>query len=175
MLFSKKVTAIILVVLAAVGTWWYANKPGPQETVSPEITLEPTEQIATELVQALTEAEKQAIEDIFAKAGAEMTLLKDVVGDQAVGTAWRQYDGTKFYHKVDVSNLPAADKGFYYEGWLVGEAGFFSTGRVAVEAGRGMLYYSAAEDQTGFRGVVITLEAEDGNASPDKHVLEGSF
>jgi hypothetical protein len=177
MLFSKRVTAIILIlVLAAAGAWSYLkNQQHNQTTITPEITLEPGEQMTQPLQSAMSEAEKQTIEEAFVKEGAEMTLLKDVTGGQGVGTAWRQYDGTKFYHKVDANNLPGLDKGFYYEGWLVGESGFFSTGRMAVDSGRGKLYYTSSEDKTIFRGVVITLEAEDGNEAPDKHILEGSF
>ena len=166
-----------VVVLALVGGgFWLVNRNKPvEESVSPEITLEPSEQLTTELVPPMSQAEKQAIEDAFAKEGAEMTLLKDVSGGQAVGTAWRQYDGVKFYHKIDANNLTAPDKGFFYEGWLVGESGFFSTGRLAVVSGRGTLYYTASEDKTGFSGVVVTLEEEDGNAAPGKHILEGNF
>lgn len=172
---KKYALGLVAVVVVGGGMWLWNQSKQKEPAVNPEITLEPTEQITTELQPAMSEAEKQGIEDAFAKEGAEMTLLKDVSGGQAVGTAWRQYDGTRFYHKIDANNLPALEKGFYYEGWLVGESGFFSSGRLAVVSGRGMLYYSAEEDKTGFRGVVVTLEAEDGNPAPDKHVLEGSF
>jgi len=176
MLFSKKVTAIILAFILVGGGFWLYRKNQPnQEMVSPEITLEPTHQITTELVTPMSETEKQVIEDVFAKEGVEMTLLKDVAGGQAVGTAWRQYDGLKFYHKIDANNLTEPEKGFFYEGWLVGEAGFFSTGRLGIVDGRGKLYFAADEDKTGFRGAVVTLEPEDGNEAPDKHILEGSF
>lgn len=172
----KKIFVGVLILALIGGGFWLINRNQPkEEMVNPEITLEPSEQLTPELVPSMSQAEKQAIEDAFAKEGAEMTLLKDVSGGQAVGTAWRQYDGTKFYHKIDLSNLTAPDKGFFYEGWLVSEAGFFSTGRLGVVDGRGKLYFSADEDKTDFRGVVVTLEPEDGNETPDKHVLEGSF
>ncbi len=165
----------LVLVLVGGGFWLVNRNKQKEEPVSSEITLEPTQQITTELVPSMTEAEKQAIEAGFAKEGVEMTLLKDVAGGQAVGTAWRQYDGVKFYHKIDANNLASPDKGFFYEGWLVGDAGFFSTGRLAAVDGRGLLYYTVPEDKSGFRGVVVTLEPEDGNEAPDKHILEGSF
>ena len=46
---------------------------------------------------------------------------------------------------------------------------------MAVIEGAGNLYYRVDEDKSAFTGVVITLEPEDGNPGPDKHVLEGSF
>ncbi|MDP4030826.1 MAG: anti-sigma factor [Patescibacteria group bacterium] len=172
----RLVLGIVVVLSLVGGGYWLINRNQPaEEMVSPEITLEPTQQMTTELVPPMAETEKQVIEDAFAKEGAEMTLLKDVTGGQAVGTAWRQYDGSTFYHKAEVTNLAALEKGFFYEGWLVGEAGFFSTGRMAAVAGKGELYYKVEEDKSGFRGVVITLESEDGDPSPEKHILEGSF
>ena len=56
-------------------------------------------------------------------------MLKDVSGGQAVGTAWR-HQGKKFALKMEVSRLASLDKGFFYEGWLVGDTGFFSIGRL---------------------------------------------
>lgn len=180
MILSTKQLQLVVgtvVVLGLVGGgFWLVNRNKPvEESVSPEITLEPTQQITTELVPPMSEAEKQGIDDAFAKEGAEMTLLKDVSGGQAVGTAWRQYDGAKFYHKINANSLTMPDKGFFYEGWLVGSSGFFSTGRLAVVSGLSLLYYTVAEDKTGFSGVVITLEEEDGNAAPAKHILEANF
>ena len=173
---KRVIIGSVLVLAVVAGGFLLINRnQQKEEAVSPEITLEPTQQITTELVPPMSQAEKQAIDDAFAKEGAEMTLLKDVSGGQAVGTAWRQYDGAKFYHKIDTNNLTMPDKGFFYEGWLVGESGFFSTGRLAVVSGRGMLYYTAAEDKTGFGGVVVTLEEEDGNAAPGKQILEANF
>ena len=167
--------AVLLVVIIAAGVW-YSQKGKPEEVeVAPEITLEPTKQMETKLQPAMTEAEKQEIEQAFVKQGMEMTMLKDVSGGQAVGTAWRQYDDSRFYHKLEANNLSSLDKGYYYEGWLVGDQGFFSTGRLAVIEGKGTLYYKADEDKSSFRGVVVTQEPEDGDPAPDQHILEGSF
>lgn len=174
---NKKIIigAVAAIILIGGGLWLSGRNQKKEDEVSPEITLEPNRQIVTELTPPMSEQEKQEIEDAFAKEGVEMTLIKDVSGGQAVGTAWRQYDGTKFYYKAEANGLPDPDKGFYYESWLVGPEGFFSTGRVAVVNRQGSIYYQAQEDKTAFRGVVITLEQEDGNPAPDKHILEGSF
>ena len=175
---TKKIAAAVVVgVLVVGGIWWMSKKPKVEEEIKPEIILESSKMIESDvgLQMPMAEAEKQAIEETFVKEGAEMTVLKDVSGGQGVGTAWRHWDGSKFYHKAQADNLPALEKGFFYEGWLVGEAGFFSTGRMAVVSGKGSLYYTTGEDKTEFGGVVITLEAEDGDPKPDKHILEGNF
>ncbi len=174
---KKALIGVIVVLLIIGGIGLIKKTKKPEEKISPEITLESTKMIKSEanLVAPMTEAEKQAIEKTFAQEGAEMTMLKDVSGNQAVGTGWRHFDGTNFVLKVEVSNLPAGEKGFYYEGWLVSDKGFFSIGRMAAAEGQGKLYYQTKEDKSEFRGVVVTLEPEDGNAAPDKHIVEGSF
>lgn len=174
---KKALIGVIVVLLIIGGIGLMIRSRKVEEKISPEITLESTKMIKNEanLVAPMTEAEKESIEKTFAQDGAEMTMLKDVSGNQAVGTGWRHFDGTNFALKVEVSNLPAIEKGFYYEGWLVSAKGFFSIGRMASGEGQGKLYYQTKEDKSEFRGVVVTLEPEDGNAVPDKHIVEGSF
>ncbi|MFH0943267.1 MAG: anti-sigma factor [Candidatus Beckwithbacteria bacterium] len=175
---KNKIALGLLVAAAVMGIIiGVSRSKKPEEAVNPEITLESNKMMDSDagLVPAMSEAEKRQIEDTFAKDGAEMTMLKDVAGGQAVGTAWRNFDGNSFAHKVEVNNLPALEKGYFFEGWLVGAEGFFSTGRMAAIDGQGKLYYKAGEDKSAFKGVVITLEPEDGIEAPDKHIVEGSF
>jgi len=165
-----------LLVIIIGSIWLIRRNRQAEEVVRPEIVLEESKMMpGPSLVPAMTDEEKAAIDAVFAKEGAQMTLLSDVTGGASVGTAWRALADGKFYHKVEASSLPALEKGFFYEGWLVGPDGFFSTGRVAAVDGSGQLYYTIDEDKTAFTGVVITLEPEDGDLSPDKHILEGSF
>lgn len=173
---KKIIFGVVAVLLIIGGIWVIKRNQRPAEKINPEITLESSKMITdqTKLKPEMTEADKQAIDNAFKEKGAEMTMLKDVSGGQSVGTAWRQFD-KKFYFKIEVNRLPALEKGFYYEGWLVSDQGFFSLGRMAVDAGVGKLYYLNDQDKRTFKGVVVTLESEDGNPLPDKHVLEGNF
>lgn len=163
-----------LLVIVGGGIWWNGQQKPEEEKVSPEIILEPAKQITAKLIPPMSEPEKKAIDEIFTDEGAEVTMLKDVSGGQAVGTAWR-HQGKKFVLKMEVSRLASLDKGFYYEGWLVGDAGFFSIGRLGTMDGNGKIYYQTNEDKSQYRGLVITKEPEDGEAVPAQHVLEGSF
>lgn len=172
---TKQIVGAVIVVAILVGGVMLVRRNRQDEMVMPEINLEPTKQMVQELPLPMTETEKLAIEEKFVSEGVEMTVLKDVAQGQAVGTGWRHVDESEFVHKVEASGLVETDKGFFYEGWLVGKDGFFSTGRMAVVNGKGSLYYTADEDKSEFTGVVITLEPEDGDESPDKHILEGSF
>jgi len=172
---------LVVVILVVIGMWWASRQS--KEEVSREIVLEPTMMLEEELVEAMTEAEKAAIETQVTGSGSEQVSLADVTGGQVSGIAWRRYEAeavgdetAKFYHKVEATGLPALEKGFFYEGWLVGEAGFFSTGRMAVfPDGTGILYYKALEDKSDFSSVLITLEPEDGDPAPAAHVIEGRF
>ena len=173
---NKQLVGFLVIIAVIIGGVWL-SKQNKEEEVLPEITLESSKQIESDvnLQLPMTEAEKEEIEEVFVVEGVEMTVLEDVTGGQAIGTAWRQFSDNKFFHKVEVSGLLALEKGFFYEGWLVGDEGFFSTGRIGEETGKGVLYYKTDEDKSDFRGVVITLESEDGDLAPAEHVLEGSF
>ncbi len=173
---NKQLVGFLVIIAVIIGGVWL-SKQDKKEEVLPEITLESSKQIESDvnLQLPMTEAEKEEIEEVFVVEGVEMTVLEDVTGGQAIGTAWRQFSNDKFFHKVEVSGLLALEKGFFYEGWLVGDEGFFSTGRIGEEIGKGVLYYKTDDDKSDFRGVVITLEPEDGDSTPAEHVLEGSF
>lgn len=165
-----------LVVLVFGSIWLLGKDKKTQEEAIPEIILEESKMLSREQPQAgMSEAEKEAIDQVFERVGAEMTLIADVTGGTSLGTAFRATEEEMFYHKVEASGLPSLEKGFFYEGWLVGDEGFFSTGRVLVIDGAGKLYFKALDDKSSFNGVVITIEPEDGNPAPDKHILEGSF
>ncbi len=171
----KQIVGVLAMLALVIGGVWLASRDEQEEEVAPEIVLESSEQMEVDLQMPMTETERQEIEEKFASEGVEMVVLKDVAGGQAVGTAWRQFDGEKFFHKVEASGLAALEKGFFYEGWLVGDNGFFSTGRLGEVEGQGSLYYKVDEDKNGFEGVVITLEPEDGDPAPAEHILEGNF
>ena len=172
---DKRVRYGFVIVLVILFGWMIMREKDVDNQVVPEITLEPTKQIVTDLQLPISETEIQAIENKFLSEGAEMTLLKDVSGGQSVGTAWRHFDGNVFSFKTEVSRLMSLEKGFYYEVWMVGKDGFFSVGRIGDIDGSGKLYFIENEDKSEFRGVVVTLEQEDGDETPGKHVLEGSF
>lgn len=174
---KKIILAAIVVLILAGGIFILLKNKPREEKISSEITLEASKMMNDEvkLKPAMTEAEKEEIERIFREKGVEMTMLKDVSGGQVVGTGWRYFDGNKFMQKIEASRLPAVGKGFYYEGWLVSDQGFFSIGRMAEEEGTGRLYYATNKDKSEFKGAVVTLEPEDGNPAPDKHILEGNF
>ena len=114
-------------------------------------------------------------------ADIEQIMLADVSGGGGTGIATRLTDNEGlFVHTVDAT-LPEPTDGSVYEGWLVrGKPGdadfdFISTGVMEVEGG-GLysLVFSSEADYTGYAGVVITEETIV-DATPEAHILEGSF
>lgn len=169
------------VILLLLAGWLMVKSPSKEGDINPEDILIQEVEMGNQLEEtglSLLEQEqaRTEIETVLQDLEAESTILQDVLKGSSFGTAYRVYKDGKFYHKAVLKDLPYPEKGFFYEGWLVDPSGnYFSTGRVLPEETQGLLYYQSPEDKTGFTQVVITLEAEDSNPAPDKHVLEGKF
>lgn len=174
------VVGLILLVIAG---WTVIKKPKssiPEEGVSDTLVQEVPMNEAVEGEKGMTMQEQQQLREKIDQSlqdkQTQSSVLKDVRGGQAFGTAYRLLSTGSFYHKAVLSSLPALEKGFFLEGWLVNPSGaYFSTGRVIPEGEKGVLYYFAQEDKSAYNTVVITLEPEDGNPAPAKHILEGQF
>lgn len=84
-------------------------------------------------------------------------------------------DGT-YSHSVQ-ANIAIPEDGFFYEGWLVNEKTkeFVSTGQMHNNFGdvRHYLQFEEKKDLRAYAKVIITLEPDDGDPAPAKHVAEG--
>jgi len=119
--------------------------------------------------------EKTTEKDIF--ANAPVITLKDVTGNNATGKAWIAYEDGKTYHKVVAKNMPELQNEDFYEGWLTKDPsslGFFSTGKMYFDKTENawILEYEVDEDKSEYPNVVITLEPNDDNPAPAKHIIE---
>lgn len=134
---------------------------------------EAAEEVAEEAERI--ESETEAEEDEFDRA--PMVSLEDVAGGDATGRAWLAYKDGKTIHKVEAFDMPELEGGDFYEGWLVKGGDFFSTGRMEYDEGLDgfILNYETDGDKTSYTEVVITLEPDDGDPAPAKHVIENSF
>ena len=154
--------ALILAVIAGTIFWLRGRSVTPQPQVSQEI-----------------EEKMEASFNIDIPEDVEKTELKDVTEGTSTGIATRSYDGSIFTLTV-LADLPDPEPGIVYEGWLVrGKAGHdnfkvVSTGVMQIAKGGYLLEFESDGDYTDFTGVVITLETVV-DATPEKHILEGSF
>lgn len=113
---------------------------------------------------------------LISTENVEKIILEVQKGYEGNAVATRLYDGEIFYHTVtaDIGD-PASGK--FYEGWLVDEAKFFSTGKMELVNGEYHLEYSSDDDKGVYAQVVITEEtlADGLDNKPEAHVFEGKF
>ncbi len=124
--------------------------------------------------QAPQEAKEIEV-DIF--TNSPTIILEDVSGGNASGEAWISVKDGETFHKVIAKNLPELQNDDFYEGWLVkrpAALGFFSTGNMYFDEIQvaWILNYETEGDKSNYPKVVITLEPDDGNPAPAKHIIE---
>lgn len=164
---AKGIVNILLILAVVFGVYYFFFR-----AETPDILPE------TEM----TQEEERQFEDAFnleIPDDIEKILLEDVTGGDTMAIATREYEGGLFSHTV-LADLSDPLPGTFYEGWLViGEPGdanfhFISTGKMRVAKGGYLLEFESSTDYSDHLGVVITLE-EVFDATPEKHILEGSF
>lgn len=109
-------------------------------------------------------------------SGTQAAFLESVDGSESSGAGYRLVKGGKLYHGV-IATMPNLKDGNVYEGWLVQKSPlkFISTGLMrSPENGVWVLEYTAQQEYPTYLKVVITEETEV-DATPERHVIEGSF
>lgn len=147
---------VILAVLA--GTIYFIRRPRQtlEELPSPSVEEKIEESFNLEIPEDVDKAQ-----------------LKDVTGGTSSGIATRSYEGGRFSHMV-LADLPNPAAAAFYEGWLVRDKDFFSTGKMRIAKGGWILEYESSIDYSDYDQVVITEELID-DKTPETHILEGSF
>ncbi len=106
-------------------------------------------------------------------------VLKDVSNSGSSGIATAEYyDDGSYELLAEFENLEELDDDFYYEGWLVNQttSDFLSTGILEVDPQGSLVnnYLGEKDYQTeGYNFYVLTLEPDDGDPAPAKHIVEG--
>lgn len=112
------------------------------------------------------------------------TKLTDVTnGEELLGVAFAgdasgevsvETRDTSYTVKAIFNNLPELSTDYFYEGWLVGDTGFISTGEADIqEDGTYTNTFTTNENITIYTRYVLTLEPRDDDPAPAAHVLEG--
>ncbi len=154
---------IIVIVIGAAGLFIVSSKEDPASQATSE-----------ENVEFPTLSDRSLIYEV---AG----VLDDVSNSGSNGTAEATYfdDGT-YELIVEFQELAATSSDDFYEGWLVNQAtkDFFSTGVIKVDSNGQMIntYESNVDHQVaGYDFYVLTLEPDDGDPAPAKHIIEGKL
>ena len=104
-----------------------------------------------------------------------MGLLADVIGSTTAGLAKANFEDNQYSFYSTLANLMEPINGDYYEGWLVKKEpfGFVSTGKIEKIGGEYINLYKSNMDLRDYNLYVVTMEENDGNSAPAKHILEG--
>ena len=164
---NRRDIVIGLVILAALAgiIYFRAKRETPQELTVPQ-TLSTEDTLEQKFGLTLPE-------------DVERAELNDVTGGDGSGIATRKFENGRFTHTV-LADLPDPSAGFFYEGWLVrGNSGdanfaFISSGKMKLAKGGYLLEFGSSSDFTSYNNVVITQEKVF-DATPETHILEGSF
>ena len=115
---------------------------------------------------------REVEEMVFTHEGS----LLDVSGGASSGVAMARYQDGEYLLKVEFANLPPLEEGFFYEGWIVrrGEnMSVISTGVINELNGLQQNIYRSTQNLLDHDFYVLTLEPDDGDPAPDKHINEG--
>ena len=102
-------------------------------------------------------------------------MLIDVTSSTSSGLAKSNFENNEYNFYATLANLREPINGDYYEGWLVRKDpfGFVSTGKIEKIGGEYINLYKSNMDLSDYNLYVVTMEENDGNSSPAKHILEG--
>src|SRR5680860_149903 len=165
------VIVALLVALLMVAVAFMAYQSTKNESAVEDTTSQVTEDSSKsgEVVEKIMLNEAQA-------------TLKDVTtASSATGTvSAKYYDDNEYELVANFSNLPNITNGEFFEGWLVNQTtkDYLSTGAVEYTSeGQVVNNFTGAQDyQTqGYTFYVLTLEPNDNNRAPAKHILEGTL
>ena len=104
--------------------------------------------------------------------------LEDVSGGSASGSVVALFSAGQYNLNANFENLPEPEGTDFYEGWIVRKGIKFnviSTGKAVPEGGRYVNRFKSNENLLDHTFYVLTLEPDDGDPSPAKHILEGTM
>lgn len=114
---------------------------------------------------------KKSISDMFDYYGK----LSDVSGGSSTGEAGFSFNASQFTMKAEIANLPNPEGDSFYEGWIVNPEtkDFISTGKLSLVDSTWINSFQSEKDYTSFSKYVLTLEPNDNDPAPAKHITEG--
>ncbi len=124
---------------------------------------------------------EKTLEDVSAYKALDWSswqsgALADVTGGGSFGLAHIHKTSGGFTIAAQMGGLPFPDEHSYYEGWLVRRGdnlSVISTGKALLVEDRFYNVYTTEENLEEYDFYVLTLESDDLNPSPAKHLLEG--
>lgn len=188
---SKALWSFLVIIILVVAAFFIFSRGSSEDITSGDFNLNPTEEEEEEVLFppatnppfSLVGESGEPIEEQYPVLTAllndeqsQAVSLEAVDESESSGTAYLLVVDGSIQHAV-IATMPPPVEGNVYEGWIVQPAPlqFFSTGLMtSPELGVWILEYTADEDLPSYRTVVITEETVV-DATPERHVIEGSF
>lgn len=169
---SKKVIGIFVFVLllGAVGAFFYLNKSGQDVTLSVKPTQE--ENKTSQNNEFEGEMYRTNLLDVTRGPILGVDTLRKSTGNVTVSDFPGDYSLTATFE-----NLPDPKNTDFYEGWLVSSnpVAVISTGRAVKENGKYVNRFASSNDVSFYTMYVLTLEPDDNDPASAYHILEGTF
>ena len=188
-LSRTSIIAIVVIVVAVAVYFLFLRPTQPlppvdEQQPSDEIVQDAMSDIATEMKDASPSADIKAItlQQNFLSNIADIEYtssgtLVDVTNKGASGTVGAQIIDSVYHLFASFKDLPALEEGFFYEGWIVRKdpLDIVSTGALMKHNEKDVNAYLSKTNLLDHVTYVLTLEPDDGDPAPAKHVLEGEI
>jgi hypothetical protein len=178
----RKINLLLLIAVLGVAVFGYLqvkkyNSPPLAEENVLVAREEDTSAAQEERIPLVNDVMTRKPETIDVFDNQPAVELADVSGGIATGQAWTVIVDDTTFHKVIAQDLPVLTNDDFYEGWLVRETptlDFFSTGKMIYDdkTKEWILEYEVVGDKSDYAKTVITLEPDDGDPAPAKHIIE---
>lgn len=157
----------------------FASIRSGNPTATPTPTREPSRRLAP--VAALVGVAAIVLlvfgmTDVFSSADSQVVEVEGTdLHPEASGHAAIRETESGWWIQLDISNLPPAAEGTYYEGWVWNDAGDgVSIGTFHLRGGDESVALWSGVDPTSYPAIWVTLEDEDGDPSAsDRIVMRG--
>lgn len=169
------VIGVIAVVLLALGGYFIFTRMQGSQPASTATTGESS--MVEKDNSTMMEENGSMMETIDYTNFQYMTILDDVSDGSSSGTAYANYNDDGYVVYATFDSLPELVEGFFYEGWVVRKSpnDVISTGVAEMVNGVYTNTFTSSSDLTDHDFYVLTLEPDDGDPAPAKHILEGTL
>jgi len=189
---KKLILGIVLIIIIIWGFSIFsdkANKVNQDQDTNLENTSKVEDSKLEDVAMMMKNAEisgdemEKEIDGNMVETMMEMTYqysgnLEDVTGGDSSGVAKANYEDGQYNLLVTFENLPSLVGTDFYEGWIVRKGVNFdviSSGALEKIGDTYINTYASGQDLTDHSFYVLTLEPDDGDPAPAKHILEGTL
>jgi uncharacterized protein YxeA len=171
---GTKIITVIAIILIIISVFYFFGKNFGDITLIMKDKGVSEDKMLKEIDKEMMEMMEMMKEMTYSHSGN----LEDVAGENSSGLAQANYADGEYDLFVTFKNLSDPSETDFYEGWIVRRGLRFdvlSTGKVERINGVYTNVYTSGENLIDHDFYVLTLEPDDGDPAPAKHILEGTL